>query len=163
MHIRIPRSSLVLIAACALALGCDDNGIEDDEFVATLSGANEVPANDSDATGSFFMEDDGDDLEFRLRVEDIISPTMAHIHAGAPGVNGGILVTLFNTTTPPATFDGILATGEFDGSDIMPLPGAAAAISLDSLRVLLRTNGAYVNVHTLAIPAGEIRGQIVVD
>jgi hypothetical protein len=32
---------------------------------------------------------------------------------------------------------------------------------MDSLRVLMRTGGAYVNVHTTANLGGEIRGQVV--
>jgi hypothetical protein len=34
-------------------------------------------------------------------------------------------------------------------------------ISFDSVLVLLRNGNAYVNVHTTAVPGGEIRGQIV--
>jgi len=149
----------VLLLAGAIVVGCDDD--DEDRFEATLSGANENPANSSTATGSFVMTDDGDDFEYRLTVNNIEQPIMAHIHAGAPDVNGGILVTLFNTNDPEDTFTGTLAAGEFVAADIMVLPGATTPISLDSLRVLLRTNGAYVNVHTVAFPAGEIRGQIV--
>jgi hypothetical protein len=150
-----------LLAVTALLVACDDNGPDDDEYRATLNGTSEVPANQSTATGSFTMQDDGDEFEYRLTVQNIASPTAAHIHIGPPGVNGGILVPLFSNATPPATFSGTLSDDAFTAADIQVLPGAAAAISVDSLRVLLRTGGAYVNVHTTARPAGEIRGQIV--
>lgn len=162
MSTRNPRW-LTLFAACLIVVACDDSDIEEDEYIAHLNGANEVPANNSDATGTFFLEDDGDDIEFRLSVQNLNSPTMAHIHAGAPGENGGILVTLFVTATPPATFSGVIASGEFSASDIETLPGAVGPISMDSLRELLRTDGAYVNVHTVALPGGELRGTIVRD
>jgi len=35
------------------------------------------------------------------------------------------------------------------------------AVGYDSLLVLMRNGMAYVNVHTAANPAGEIRGQLV--
>lgn len=159
MHIRTAASWRLLLVAGTLLIGCD--GDDDDRYEATLTGSSEVPANNSTATGSFTMTDEGDHFEFRLTAQGIAMPTAAHIHAGAPGVNGGILVPLFSTTNPPATFSGTLAADEFASVDIVALPGAAAPISMDSLRVLLRTQGAYVNVHTTARPAGEIRGQIV--
>ena len=151
----LPLFAAVLFAAC------DDDGPDPDRYEATLSGANEVPANNSNATGSFVLTDEGDELEYRIDVQDLALPTAAHIHAGAAGVNGGILVPLFSTSNPAATFSGRLAADVFTATDIQPLPNATAAISLDSLRVLLRTGGAYVNVHTVARPGGEIRGQVV--
>jgi hypothetical protein len=159
MSTRIGRT-LPLIAAALLA-ACDDDGPDPDRYEATLSGANEVPANTSDASGSFVLTDRGAEFEYRLDVQDLAMPTAAHIHAGAAGVNGGILVPLFSTSSPAPIFSGRLAADVFTAADIQPLPNATAAISVDSLRVLLRTGGAYVNVHTVARPGGEIRGQVV--
>ena len=159
MLTRIGRTLPLIAAACLAA--CDDDGPDPDQYEATLSGASEVPANNSSATGSFVLTDRGGDFEYRLDVQNLDMPAAAHIHAGAAGVNGGVLVPLFSTTSPPASFSGRLATDVFTAADIRPLPGATVAISVDSLRVLLRTGGAYVNVHTVALPAGEIRGQIV--
>lgn len=160
MHIRTAAAWRVLLAAGLFLSACDDDD-DRDGFEATLSGANEVPANNSTATGSFTMTDFGNRFEFRLTAQNIDMPTAAHIHFGAAGVNGGVLVPLFATTTPQADFSGTLADDEFVAADIVALPGAAGPISVDSLRVLLRNGNAYVNVHTTARPAGEIRGQIV--
>ena len=154
------RRALPLVAISVLILACDDDGPDDDRYEASLRGSSEVPANDSDATGTAVFTDRGGSFEFRIDVADIDLPFAAHIHAGAQGVNGGILVPLFSTQNPEAAVSGTLVVDSFTAADIVPLTGATAAISMDSLRVLMRTGGAYVNVHTTDLPGGEIRGQI---
>lgn len=159
MRTRITRT-LPAFALCALIVACDDDGPDPDRYEATLSGSSEVPANDSDATGTAVFTDRGGQMDFSIDVQNVDLPFAAHIHAGAADVNGGILVTLFNTDDPVADFSGRLATGSFVQADIGPLSPATVAISMDSLRELMRSGDAYVNVHTTAIPAGEIRGRI---
>jgi hypothetical protein len=66
----------------------------------------------------------------------------AHIHIGAPGVNGGVIVTL---SVPPAT------SGTITGS------GTLSAANRDAML----DGNTYINVHTSNFPGGEIRGQIV--
>src|SRR5688572_6759759 len=91
---------LALLAACgALALSaCETvNEVGDaSEFVAQLSGANEVPPADPDGAGRAEMSFNDTtntfctDLEVRM-----ISPaTVAHVHRGAAGVNGPPVITL---------------------------------------------------------------------
>jgi hypothetical protein len=159
MRTRITRV-LSAVAISAILVACDDDGPEADRYEATLSGSNEVPANGSDATGTAVFTDRGGEMDFSIDVQNLDLPFAAHIHAGAAGVNGGILVTLFNTGDPVADFSGRLVTGSFMEADIGPLPSAPAAISMDSLRALMRSGDAYVNVHTTAFAGGEIRGQI---
>lgn len=66
--------------------------------------------------------------------------TMAHIHRGAAGVNGAILVPLCSNA---ADF------------------GISKVISVDELTAnALRLDKLYTNVHSTAFPAGIIRGQI---
>ena len=43
----------------------------------------------------------------------------------------------------------------------VPEDAHALRVALDSLLVLMRNGHAYVNVHTVAHPGGEIRGQVV--
>jgi hypothetical protein len=155
------RRSLPIFAISALILACDDGGPDPDRYEATLTGSGEVPANASQATGTAVLTDRGGSFDYRIDVQNIDFATAAHIHAGAEGVNGGIIVPLFNTGNPVASFSGRLVTDSFTQADIVALPGATGPISMDSLRVLMRTGGAYINVHTTGIPAGEIRGQVV--
>src|SRR5688572_587365 len=68
----------------------DDDEDEDDEeddqdernFRADLTGDNEVPAVDTNASGDIELELDEDEteLEYELNVEDIVDVTGAHIH-----------------------------------------------------------------------------------
>lgn len=156
MYARLKTSLLTLVTVAAVTVACGDDGPDADRYEAELNSANEVGnnQNNSTATGTATFTDLGGSIEYTLDVQGMSSPTAAHIHIGGPTVNGGVLVPLFSTTSPPATFSGRLASGTIIQSTII-------GISMDSLRVLMRTNGAYVNVHTSANPGGEIRGQIV--
>jgi hypothetical protein len=150
------RRSFLAVSTCLLLTlglsGCDDEDEDDQEsFIATLSGANEVPPSGSTATGTATIERDGDEVDFTVTVNGLTAVTMAHIHSGAAGVNGPIRVNLFLGPTT-GTVNGQLVSGTFTATDVQ-------TISFDVLLNELRTGAAYVNVHTTAFPAGEIRGQ----
>ncbi|HUE95814.1 MAG TPA: CHRD domain-containing protein [Longimicrobiaceae bacterium] len=128
------------------------SGVE--RFSATLTGASEVPAVTTSATGSAAFTLAGGLLLFRLDVANISNVTAAHIHgpAGA-GTNAAVRVDLYIPPSgTPFRGTGTLAQG------VAPAP---RVISLDSVMVLMRNGNAYVNVHTTANPGGEIRGQVV--
>jgi len=109
-------------------------------FLATLNGASEVPANGSTATGTATLTFNTTTKIFTLTVNhNIASPTGAHIHKGAVGVNGGVEFPL--TTASPITYTSAALT---------------AAQEAD-----LNANLYYVNIHTAAFPGGEIRGQLM--
>ncbi len=69
--------------------------------------------------------------------------TAAHVHIGAPGKSGPVVVPLCGPCKSPNK-------GSFTG---------AVAGSSQLLNALLH-GGAYVNVHTKLNPGGEIRGQV---
>lgn len=126
-------------------------------FAAAMNGANEVPAVTTNANGTATFDVQGQQARFIVTAFDMSSNvTAAHIHGPAgSGVNAGIIVTLFSGTAP-APVNGQLVQGTFGPSNIEP----ASGVVWDQLIELMRTGGAYVNVHTTAFPAGEIRGQI---
>lgn len=136
-----------------------------EKWSATLAGSNEVPPVTTNATGTATFEAVGDTaITYTVSTASITGVTMAHIHTGVAGVNGGVLVWLAppNGTAPQAAsgaVNGQLATGRFNASWIRGV-GGQPAITLDSLKKLMRTGAAYVNVHTSAFGGGEVRGQI---
>jgi hypothetical protein len=82
-------------------------------FVAPLSGAEEVPARDTNARGNavFQLRADGTELSYKLMVANIENVFAAHIHCGAVGVNGPVGVTLFMGSPASGRVDGVIARG----------------------------------------------------
>lgn len=152
------RKSVVL-ATLALA-ACEGSGDDDERFRANLSGAFEVPAVTTTATGTARFTVDGAELDYTLDVQNVTGAIAAHIHRGALGTNGPPVVFLFAQAAPGVNVTaGSLAAGSVDAADMI----ASAGVSYDSMLTLIRSGNAYVNVHTVARPAGEIRGQVVED
>lgn len=133
-------------------------------FRAHLSGNQEVPANESIATGQavFQLSKDGMSLKYKLIVANIDDVKMAHIHMAPVGNNGGAVVWLYPAGPPPVLLDGstngILAQGTIMADN---LSGALAGEQLSALVEALITGNTYVNVHTEMYGGGEIRGQIM--
>lgn len=133
-------------------------------FRAHLSGDNEVPPVETNAQGQakFQLNKAGDELSYKLIVANIEDVLMAHIHRAPAGENGSVVVWLYPEDGPPpelipGRFDGVLAESTVTADDLVgPLDGG----SIEDLVELLRGGEAYVNVHTEANPAGEVRGQI---
>ena len=165
------RRTIVLVGMLALGLlSLAPAAVAGDNFVATLSGAREVPARDTQARGvaTFKLRADGAALAFKLNVANIDNPFMAHIHCGAVGVNGPIGVTLFMGAPAAGRVNGTLAEGTITAPD----PGNACGwTNLAAVLAALGSGATYVNVHTNDgvdppntgpgdFPGGEIRGQV---
>lgn len=140
-------------------------------FVAQLSGDEEVPPVDTNARGiaRFQLSPDGESIRFRLAVANLFDLNMAHIHCGAAGTNGPVVVWLHvQETQAPELLagrtSGILAQGTLTADDVVALPDSEACpggvADFDDLVDKISSELAYVNVHTLQHPGGEIRGQI---
>ena len=153
-------AAAVLLALAAGTLGCDDDdetGPDNPRFTAALAASKEVEPPTpitSGATGTTAFTLTGTTVSYAIDVTGLSSnATAAHIHGPASATqNAGVIVPL---TPVAAQTNGRLATGTFTAASI-----TAAGVSFDSLLVLMRNGNAYVNVHTTANPAGEIRGQI---
>ena len=123
-------------------------------FTSTINGANASPANASTATGTALMSFDDVTNLFNISIDLVgltkTTLTNSHIHLGAPGVNGGVLVGLgagsSTNWTNTATGMSLALTGQ-------PFPAANVADLL--------AGNTYLNFHTAAFPGGEIRGQLV--
>jgi hypothetical protein len=164
--------ALGLVAVGAAAAGLNRN------WSSHLSGSNEVgvPIRDTSAQGQaiFHLSKDGNSLEYKLIASNIDNAFMAHIHIGAPDVNGPIAVWLYPSTDPtpgPAgsgRHDGVLAEGAITSANFI---GPLAGQPMSALLGALESDGAYVNVHTNDgvaptntgpgdFPGGEIRANV---
>jgi hypothetical protein len=165
------RRTIVLVVMLALGLlAVAPSALAGDNFVATLSGDQEVPARDTQAVGvaTFKLRDDGAALRFKVNVANIDNVFAAHIHCGAVGVNGPVGVTLFMGAPAGGAANGTLAEGTITAPD----PGNACGwTDLAAVLAAMAGGATYVNVHTddgVAppntgpgdFPGGEIRGQI---
>ena len=124
-------------------------------FVAPLSGSEEVSPVQTLSRGNavFHLSKNETELSYKLIVANIEDLFAAHIHDGAPGVNGPVIVGLYTGGQIEGRFSGILAQGVISEQS---LGEEAFADLLEKIM----TGSAYVNVHTIEHPAGEIRGQI---
>ena len=113
-------------------------------YHATLNGPSEVPANNSSGSGTFDAAYDtvSKTLTYTLTWSGLTgAATMAHIHGPAvAGKNAGVLVGLGMNPASPLTGSAVLSAPEVQALDLGQL---------------------YVNVHSAAHKAGEIRGQVV--
>ena len=144
--------SVALVATTAAFAGTPTtpgaNGTGGKALVAKLSGANEVPASNAADRGSAVIRLNAktlkvcwsfSSLKLTARAGLGTAPAAAHIHVGAAGVNGAVVVPLGATyarrgctTSTKAQIDAILASPK----------------------------GFYVNVHNESYPGGAVRGQL---
>lgn len=150
------KSFIAALVLGAVLMGFAAPASAGDNFVAApLSGDEENPAIDTDATGAaiFKVRDEG--IVFKVNVANIDDVFAAHIHCGGVGVNGPVGVTLFSGDS--VTVNGTLVSGVITAPDEANECGWA---DLDAVVAALESGDTYANVHTNANPGGEIRGQI---
>jgi PKD repeat protein len=119
-------------------------------FTMTLSGVRETGGGDTAGRGLAVITFDSGNVDYFLWVQNIASPTSAHIHTGAEGVPGGVLIGL----TPVWTN---IASNTYLASGSVPVDAATTQ------PILQNPSGYYVNVHNATYPNGAMRGQLVGD
>lgn len=114
-------------------------------FTASLSGAQEVPAVATTATGyaRVNVNEAAGTIAFTVVFEGLSSSqTASHIHAPAAiGASAGVIINFGNLNTTSGTITG------------------TASITPTQIGQL-RSHQGYVNVHSANFPGGEIRGQL---
>lgn len=139
----------------------------------TLSGDEEVadPSVETEATGTATVTINAaqTQINFTVTVTGIADTTDAHIHIGAAGTNGPV-VLFFCSDDPP---DGIptpapcpgagggTISGTLTEANLIPREAVGVLSFADAIDAILAGN-AYINVHSVAFPAGEVRGQLAV-
>lgn len=120
-------------------------------LTAKLTGAHEVPAVASGGWGAarVVVQDAGSSIFYQVSYGGLSGAVVAaHIHLGAIGANGPVALPL---AVGPSPFSGTLTAENFTGANGLTFAAAVEAI---------QTGGAYINLHTAAHPAGELRGQL---
>jgi hypothetical protein len=137
------RYYTILLAACA-GLALPAAAAAPVKMQTQLTGGAEVPGPGADkGMGEATLTFDSDKAQvcYMLHSMGTDTPTMAHIHKGAAGVAGGVVVPL---TAP--------ANGKSEG---------CAPLAADAMAdIIAHPADYYVNVHTAAFPKGAIRGQL---
>jgi len=132
-------------------------------FQARLDSSSEVPPPALDAgtspsgTASFTVS--GTTVAWKLSASGLSSaPVAAHIHLGAPGAAGPVIVPLTVAAGPSA--GSASGEGTFDASGVKGKKADGSTMTLDDVLAAMRSGGTYVNVHTANNKPGELRGQI---
>lgn len=143
------RRGLVLLAMTVFSLTSSAAIIR---LNATIDAAQETTTSSSTATGTAQMWYDTAANTFTLKVwvngmANTISAS--HVHEGAAGASGGVASGLGDETAYTRSGDDLTATF----TDLAYGGDAATLLS----------GGAYINIHSAAFPAGEIRGQLIAE
>ena len=134
-------TGLLALAGCAQMGGMGMGTMSGGAMNVSLSGSSEVPPVTTSAkgTGTITIKDDRT-VSGSVTVTGM-TPTAAHIHEGALGANGPVIV--------PMTKSG-------DNMFVFP----ATAKLTDAQYQSFKSGNLYVNVHSAANPGGEVRAQL---
>lgn len=144
------RRSLIAAAAMVALLnaGCETMermgekiGVGGKKTTAELTGAQEVPPVSTKASGKSTITVADDKSVTGSVIIDDMNATAAHIHQGAPGANGPVIIPL--TKSADKTF---------------AVPSKTRLT--DSQYAAYKAGNLYINVHSAAHPGGEIRVQL---
>jgi len=125
-------------------------------LAASLTGGQEVPPVATLATGTMTLalNDDQTSIRIVLNETGIVNVTAAHIHVAPPGIDGPIIFPIAQN------FYQVPLDKTLTSFDFTPAPNAGVSTFEEAVDAILSGN-TYVNVHTVANPDGEIRGQIL--
>ena len=143
------RSKRILLAVAATAaLAVLAGPAAAHEYILNMSGDQEVPGPgdpDGIATGTIYVEPLNQGVvAWNITYTGIAAPTQMHIHTGAAGAAGPVLVNLGVVTSGgPGTLIGNTTT--------------SAAIAQ---MIVANSTGFYVDIHNASFLAGAVRGQI---
>jgi hypothetical protein len=134
-------SALALAGALGILAGCATMSDPMNTQTVTLSGAHEVPPVTTSASGTATVTIRPDHTVSVQESVTGMKPTASHIHQGAAGSNGPVIVPLVKTG------DNAFASAE-------------NAKLTDAQYEAFKAGNLYVNVHSAAHPGGEIRAQL---
>jgi len=132
----ITAASVAFVAACSSMPGSMTNSQN-----VTMVGANEVPPVSTAASGSGTVTINPDHTVSAKITVTGVPATAAHIHEGAAGANGPVIVPFTKT-----------------GDNVFEAPVGAKLT--DAQYASYKAGNLYVNAHSAAHPGGEVRAQL---
>jgi xanthine/uracil/vitamin C permease (AzgA family) len=135
------RLRRIALSVVAIGLASHAMGASSQELKIVLSGSQEIPPVTTTASGTAAITVNADKSVTGNATIAGITVTVAHIHEGAAGTNGPIIIPLVKTA---------------DNVWSLP-PGARLS---DSQYESYKAGNLYFNIHSEAHRSGEIRGQI---
>jgi hypothetical protein len=166
------RSLLALVGGSMLLLGAaeaDDRG-RPKIAQARLSGYQEVASLSTPAQGRFFaiIDEKAGTLSYRISYSGFPTPVLqSHLHLGQRHTNGGVSAFICSNLgngpagTPTCPESSGAVEGTISAAAVVgPAAQGIGAGEFAELVAAIRSGAVYVNVHTQAFPAGEIRGQL---
>jgi len=139
--LRKSRVTLAVITVMAGILAGSVGLVMAAEVKVTLSGDQEVPPVTTSAKGSGTITVGADKSVSGSVTTSGVAGKAAHIHEGAPGANGPVIIPLQNSS-----------------GDTWSVP--AGAKLTDAQYQSYEAGKLYINVHSAANKGGEVRGQI---
>jgi hypothetical protein len=118
------------------------------QFSAKLSGGNEVPPADSEASAIATFSVDNDLLSYKIEVSGMDNVLRAFLQNAKEGANGDVVAVLDADKLP----EGTITSADLVG----PLKGKLVSDLVD----LMKKGSIYVNLHSPDFQDGEIRGQV---
>ena len=137
--------ALIGVALMSSLLSCENDGPDKSDIVkyqATINSQNTIPKATSSAQGAAVLEYNKATkvLTYNVTYQGL-TPTVGHIHKAEPAWETGPVIIPFSS----------VATSPITGS----------ATLTQEQENLLSFGNLYINLHSLAYPQGEIRGQIL--
>jgi len=162
------RWKMVLVAGALVAFAAAPASAQTFRLTATLTGGNEpviltgqvVPGINTGAFGdaTVIVDMGARTVTYTVNVFNLPSGvTASHIHAGAAGTNGPVVV---NFAPPVSASNDFGFTGVTKDTEFILRPDQGIRSADDMFQAILGGNS-YVNVHSTVNPGGEIRGQLI--
>lgn len=164
---RYPRwvtavGALMMMLAAGAAAAPGPGGLR---FFAVLSGAQEVPAVDSQGSAQALVVFDRAFTKAVVHIDPKgpLQVVAAHFHCGRAGTNGPVAFGILNPGPLLEFADPTrvtLGNGDFTGADCQEAVGRPVN-NLVALALAMRDGLVYLNLHSPVAPAGEVRGQML--
>jgi hypothetical protein len=145
---RVRIAVVLCIAIVAVAFAAAGSSAADTKLYAFMDGKSETPKKgdaDGHARIALTFKRASGQVCYDIRKTGLETAQAAHIHRGAKGKAGPIVIPLFGTTK---------------GAGKGKITGCAKATRLKMDQVVANPSGFYANIHTLKFGDGAVRGQL---